>query len=72
VILPLAKVQSLRRVQGPYSRALRLATVHIDLVGKSWSAAAFARDEDEAETLWPSLAERARRARQASVSSRPR
>ncbi len=65
VIVPLAKVQSLRLVQGPYARALRLATVHVDLVGRSWRAAAHARDAEEADALWPSLAARARHARQA-------
>jgi putative membrane protein len=65
VLVPLAKVQSLRFVQGPYARALRLATVHVDLVGSGWRAAAAARDAEEAEAMWPSLAERARHARQA-------
>jgi putative membrane protein len=64
VVVPLAKVQSLRSVQGPYARLLRLATVHVDLVGRAWRAAAHARDEGEAAKLWPILAERARRARQ--------
>jgi putative membrane protein len=68
VVVPLAKVQSLRFVQGPYARLLRLGTVHVDLVGRQWFAAAHARDIDEAERLWPSLAERARRARQAAGS----
>lgn len=63
VVVPLAKVQSLRFVQGPYARLLRLATVHIDLVGRAWHAAAHARDEGEADQLWPVLAGRARRAR---------
>jgi putative membrane protein len=65
VLVPLAKVQSLRVVQGPYARFLRLATVHVDVVGRQWVASAHARDADEAEQLWPALAERARRARRA-------
>jgi putative membrane protein len=64
VVVPLSKVQSLRYVQGPYARLLRLATVHVDLVGRAWHAAAHARDADEATSLLPDLAERARRARQ--------
>lgn len=63
VVIPLAKVQSLRLVQGPYARWLRLATVHVDIVGANWRAAATARDADEASRLWSDLAERARRAR---------
>jgi putative membrane protein len=63
VIVPLAKVQSLRFVQGPLARLLRLATVHVDLVGRQWRAAAHVREAEEAEALWPSLAQRARQAR---------
>jgi hypothetical protein len=36
---PLEKVQSLRRVQGPLQRRLRLATVHVDTAGRSVHAA---------------------------------
>lgn len=64
VVVPLAKVQSLRRVQGPVARFLRLATVHVDLVGRRWRAAVRLRDTEQAEALWPMLAERARLARQ--------
>ncbi len=66
VVVPLAKVQSLRLVQGPVSRFLGLATVHVDLVGRRWRAAVRLRDVEEAEALWPQLAERARLARQAA------
>jgi putative membrane protein len=62
-IVPLGKVQSLRVVQGPYARLLRLSTLHVDLVGRRWHAAAHSRDAEEAEAMWPALAERARRAR---------
>ena len=34
VLVPLTKVQSLRHVQGPAQRRLRLATVHLDTVGE--------------------------------------
>lgn len=33
--VPLAKVQSLRRVQGPAQRRLRLATIHLDTAGRN-------------------------------------
>jgi putative membrane protein len=64
VVVPLAKVQSLRRVQGPVARFLRLSTVHVDLVGRRWRAAVRLREAEQAEALWPQLAERARLARQ--------
>jgi putative membrane protein len=63
VVVPLSKVQSLRLVQGPYARRLRLATVHVDLVGRQWRAVAHARDEQEAPELLSTLADRARQAR---------
>lgn len=47
--VPLAKVQSLRRVEGPVQRKLRLATVHLDTAGKRVGAAL--RDVDGAESL---------------------
>ncbi len=47
--VPLTKVQSLRRVQGPVQRYLRLATVHLDTAGKNVGAAF--RDVDDAESF---------------------
>ena len=38
--VPLEKVQSLRRVQGPVQRRLRLATVHVDTAGRGVHASA--------------------------------
>jgi putative membrane protein len=44
--VPLQKVQSLRRVEGPVQRGLRLATVHLDTAGRNVRAAL--RDVDAA------------------------
>lgn len=46
--IPLTKVQSLRRVEGPVQRRLALATVHLDTAGKNVGAAF--RDLDGAES----------------------
>jgi putative membrane protein len=62
-IVPLAKVQSLRWVQGPVQRRLRLATVHVDTAGRGWHAVAYARDQDEADLLLWRLTELSRSAR---------
>jgi putative membrane protein len=51
VVVPLVKLQSLRRTQGPLQRRLRLATLHLDTAGKGWHAAARDRDAGEAEAL---------------------
>ena len=53
--VPLEKVQSLRHVQGPVQRRLRLASVHVDTAGRAVHATL--RDRDAAEA-----ARRARRA----------
>ena len=45
--VPLEKVQSLRRVEGPVQRRLRLASVHVDTAGRSVHA--ILRDRDAAE-----------------------
>lgn len=63
VIVPLAKVQSIRWMQGPAQRRLRLATVHIDTAGRRWQAAARDRDVDEARELLRDLPGLARAAR---------
>jgi putative membrane protein len=70
VVVPLSKAQSLRLVQGPVARRLRLATVHVDLVGRQWRAAARCRDADEAAALLSELRERARAARRASTAEK--
>lgn len=56
-IVPHAKVQSLRITQGPWQRALRLATLHLDTAGTQIRARAPHRGRDEAERLaWASRA----------------
>jgi putative membrane protein len=62
--VPLARVQSLRLVQGPVQRRLRLASVHVDAAGKRVTAVVRDRDVAEAERLLADLAEACRRARQ--------
>jgi putative membrane protein len=61
--VPLEKVQSVRRVQGPLQRALHVATVHVDVAGRRIDAAFKDRDEDEADRLVDELAARSRDAR---------
>jgi putative membrane protein len=62
VVVPYARIQSVRVVQGPLQRRLRLATVHADTAG-SLHAVAHHRDVDEAWALAAELATRARSAR---------
>ncbi|HEY5160786.1 MAG TPA: PH domain-containing protein [Gaiellaceae bacterium] len=62
---PLEKVQSLRRVQGPFQRRLRLATVHVDTAGHSVHAAIRDRDVSEADRALAELSELARAERRA-------
>lgn len=61
VIVPYARVQSVRVVQGPLQRRLRLATVYADTAGGQSAAA---RDRDLSEAWWLA-AELARRSREA-------
>ena len=64
--VPLEKVQSLRRVQGPVQRRLNLATVHVDTAGRAVRAALRDRDAakaDQALTRYAELARAARRTR---------
>jgi putative membrane protein len=51
VIVPRAKVQSVRWTQGPLQRRLRLATVHVDTAGRDWKATARDRDAADGEAL---------------------
>jgi putative membrane protein len=62
--VPLARVQSLRLVQGPVQRRLRLASLHVDAAGKRVTAVVRDRDVDEAEQLLAALAQACRRARE--------
>jgi putative membrane protein len=61
-MVPYARMQSVRVVQGPIQRRLRLATVYADTAGGR-SGAARDRDLDEAWALAEQLATRARLAR---------
>lgn len=65
-IVPLAKMQSLRWVQGPVQRRLRLATLHVDTAGRGWHAVAYGRDQHEAAYLLDRLTELARAARRSA------
>ncbi len=61
--VPLEKAQSLRHVQGPVQRRLRLASVHVDTAGRAVHASLRDRDEDEAGEALAELTELARAAR---------
>ena len=61
--VPLQKVQSLRRVQGPVQRRLRLASVHVDTAGRDVHAILRDRDAAEADGALEQLSELARAAR---------
>ncbi|SCF03893.1 PH domain-containing protein [Micromonospora mirobrigensis] len=63
-LVPYARIQSVRVVQGPVQRRLRLATVHADTAGGAGAAAPH-RDLAEAWVLAAELAERAHAARRA-------
>jgi putative membrane protein len=66
VLVPYARIQSVRVVQGPLQRRLRLATVYADTAGRL-TAAAVDRDVTEAWALAAELANRARAARAAAA-----
>ena len=61
--VPLEKAQSLRYVQGPVQRRLRLASVHVDTAGRSVHATLRDRDVREATSALAELTELARAAR---------
>lgn len=61
--VPLAKVQSLRRVQGPVQRRLGLASVYVDTVGRRIHAAIRDREVQEADGALGDLTALARVAR---------
>jgi len=61
--VPLTKVQSIRWVQGPVRRTLRLASIHLDTAGRRVHVVARDRDESEAASLVADLPERCRVAR---------
>jgi len=61
--VPLEKVQSVRRVQGPVQRRLRLASVHLDTAGRRVHAIFRDRDAAESAGLMETLATLCRAAR---------
>jgi putative membrane protein len=62
-LVPLAKTQSVRLVQGPLQRWLGLATVHLDAAGKRVRAEFRERQQDQARSLAGELAALSRSAR---------
>lgn len=67
--VPLEKVQSLRHVQGPVQRRLRLASVHLDTAGKAVHATLRDRDSAEAAGALTELTDLARAARRALAAA---
>ncbi len=65
--VPLAKVQSIRRVQGPVQRRLGLATVHVDVAGRGVHAALRDRTVAEADAALAALPALCRDARRAAA-----
>jgi len=61
--VPLAKVQSVRCVEGPVQRRLRLGSVHLDTAGRRVHAVIRDRDRAETADLMTDLPDRCRRAR---------
>ena len=61
--VPLEKVQSLRRVQGPIQRHLGLASVHVDTAGRAVHTTLRDRDVAEADGALADLTDLARTAR---------
>ncbi len=62
-VVPQDKLQSVRLVEGPVQRRLRIATVHLDTAGRNVHAAFRHRDRKEAAQLADALARVARTAR---------
>ncbi len=69
--VPLEKVQSIRRVEGPVQRALHLATVHVDAAGRDVRAELRDRDVAEADKLFDQIVAQSRLARRRSAGGLP-
>jgi putative membrane protein len=69
--VPLEKVQSIRRVEGPVQRALHLRTVHVDAAGRGVRAELRDRDVQEADRFFDQLVTQSRSARRRVASSSP-
>jgi membrane protein YdbS with pleckstrin-like domain len=65
--VPLSKVQSIRYVEGPIQRGLRLSSIHLDTAGRNVHAVLRDRDRAEATRLLRELPERCRLARQQEI-----
>jgi putative membrane protein len=61
--VPLEKVQSMRRVEGPVQRQLRLVSIHVDTAGRSIRATLRDRDRAEGDRALADLIRLARAAR---------
>ena len=66
--VPLEKVQSVRRLEGPVQRRLNLSSVHLDTAGRSVHAVLRDRDGQEADRGVEELADRCRAARSAAAT----
>jgi putative membrane protein len=66
--VPLEKVQSVRRLQGPVQRRLRVSSVHLDTAGRSVYAVLRDREATEADQSVTDLAGLCRTARMAALS----
>ena len=62
--VPLAKVQSIRMLEGPVQRRLRLASIHLDTAGRGVHAVLRDRDRAEAARLLDELPDRCRHSRE--------
>lgn len=62
-LVPLSKVQSIRRVEGPLQRGLGLASIHLDTAGRGIDATIRDRDATECDAILSSLPEACRQAR---------
>jgi putative membrane protein len=71
VVVPYARVQSVRVRQGPVQRMLRLATVYADTAGGGLTPVAEHRDVIEARALAAALADRSRAARRSPIATPP-
>jgi putative membrane protein len=68
-LVPLAKVQSIRQMEGPVQRQLHLATLHLDTAGRSIHAAIRDRDREECRRLMVDLPEACRVARAVAAAT---
>jgi putative membrane protein len=71
-LVPLSKVQSIRSVEGPVQRALRVSSIHLDTAGRNVHAELRDRDRLEAAALLHELPERCRAARRREDAERLR